>query len=408
MKKQTFYLVIFLLGAMIAQAGMELTSARVYRKQGDYKQALEWYDRELEANPDNVVAHYEKGELLGEMAEEGGKPEMYLEMRKEFDAVLNATGKKAQKKAKKYLPKIKELVEKYWVFQYNDAVEQFRLADNDSALNAGASQLTDGDFETLSSSAQDSLKQVAKEGYWKQTQETLELTRTINPARWETYALSSNISSAKEQWDAAGETLQQAIERHQRPEETSGADFQQSEADWKRTHLDMLENIAQIYYEQEHYEKTIQACNEILALDTQNPLAVKFIAFSWNLLDQNEKAIEAYQTAINTQPDNTNLLYNAAQLYMQMADTAGAMKYFADFFAIDPTDFEVVFQLSVIYLEGGSYVDNEKAKELLGNAIEHFPDNPVIWTNYGVALIRTGETEEGKKAIEKAKALKGE
>ena len=408
MKKQTFYLVIFLLGTMIAQAGMELTSARVYRKQGDYKQALEWYDRELAANPDNVVAHYEKGELLGEMAEEGGKPELYAEMRKEFDAVLNATGKKEQKKAKKYLPKIEELVEKYWIFQYNDAVEQFRLADNDSALNASASQLAGDDFATLSSSDQDSLKQLAKEGYWKQTQETLELAQIINPARWETYALSSNISSAMEQWDAAGETLQQAIDRHQRPEETSGADAQQAEEKWKRTQLDMLENLAQICYEQEHYEETISTCNEILALDPQNPLAVKFVAFSWNLLDQNEKAIEAYQTAINAQPDNTNLLYNAAQLYMQMADTAGAMKYLADFFAIDPTDFEVVFQLSVIYLEGGSYADDEKAKELLGKAIEHFPDNPVIWTNYGVALIRTGETEEGKKAIEKAKALKGE
>ncbi len=408
MKKQTFYLVIFLLGTMVAQAGMELTSARVYRKQGDYKQALEWYSRAIEADLDNIVAHYEKGELLGEMADEGNKPELYVEMRKEFDAVLNATGKKAQKKIRKYRPKIEEQVERYWIFQYNDAVEQFRLADNDSALNASASQLTGGDFATLSSSDQDSLKQVAKEGYWKQTQGTLELARTINPARWETYALLSNISSAAEQWDAAGETLQQAIERHQRPEETSGADVQQSEIEWKRTHLDMLENLAQIYYEQEHYEETISTCNEILTLDPQNPLAVKFIAFSWNLLDQNEKAIEAYQTAINAQPDNTNLLYNAAQLYMQMADTAGAMKYLADFFAIDPTDFEVVFQLSVIYLEGGSYADDEKAKELLGNAIEHFPDNPVIWTNYGVALIRTGETEEGKKAIEKAKALKGE
>ncbi|MBU1708340.1 tetratricopeptide repeat protein [bacterium] len=408
MKKQVFYLVIFLLGTMVAQAGMELTSARVYRKQGDYKQALEWYDRELEANPDNVIAHYEKGELLGEMAEEGNKPELYVGMRKEFDAVLNATDKKSVKKAQKYLPKIEELVEKYWIFQYNDAVEKFRLADNDSALNASASKLTDGDFETLSSSDKDSLKQLAKEDYWKQTQKVLELANTINPVRWETYALSSNIHSAMEQWDAAGETLQQAIDRHQRPEEASEADAQQTEEEWQRTHLDMLENLAQICYEQEHYEETIATCNEILALDPQNPLAVKFIAFSWNLLGQNEKAIDAYQAAINAQPDNTNLLYNAAQLYMQMADTAGAMKYFADFFAIDPTDFEVVFQLSVIYLEGGSFADNKKAAELLGKAVEYFPDNPVIWTNYGVALIRTGDTEEGKKAIEKAKALKGE
>jgi Flp pilus assembly protein TadD len=91
-----------------------------------------------------------------------------------------------------------------------------------------------------------------------------------------------------------------------------------------------------------------------------------------------------------------------------MGDTAKAVACLSDLIAINPTDFEVVFQLGVIYLEGGRHADNNKAKELFGNATKNFPDNPVAWHNYGVALIRVGEIEEGKKALAKAKALRGE
>ena len=128
MKKLMLLFVILVMGSMVAQAGMELTSARVYKKQGDLQKALEWYDREIEAHPNSVAGHFEKGELLGEMAEGQKKPGLFLQMRKEFDEVLNLKDEQA-KKVRKYEKKMNELVEKYWIFQYNDAVEQFRFAD---------------------------------------------------------------------------------------------------------------------------------------------------------------------------------------------------------------------------------------------------------------------------------------
>lgn len=398
---------VLALGAVVTHAGMELTSARVYRKQGDYKQALEWYDKEIQAHPESAVGYYEKGELLGEMADEGKKPALFLEMRKAFDAVLNLADQDP-KRVKKYRPKIDELVERYWIFQYNDAVEKFRLADNDSALNVYASRLAGDAWATLGAAQRDSLRNVAKTDFSNRSAETLAIAMTIDPERWETYALQSNIQSAARNMEAAESCLRSAIEKHARPTEGGKTTIRQTEEEWQRTHLDMLENLTQILYELKRYQETVDVCNDILALDPQDLVAIKFRAFSWNQLGERDKAIDAYQAAIAAQPDNTDLLYNASQLYLQMGDTAQAIDCLSDFVAINPTDFEVVFQLGVIYLEGGTFTDNQKAKELFENATEHFPDNPVVWTNYGVALIRTGETDKGKEAIEKAKALKGE
>jgi tetratricopeptide (TPR) repeat protein len=409
MQKLILFIFVLALGSVVAQAGMELTSARVYRKQGDFKKALEWYDKEIEAHPESAIGYYEKGELLGKMADEGKKPALFLEMRKAFDAVLNLADKDP-KKVKKYRPEINGLVERYWIFQYNDAVEKFRLADNDSALNAYASRLAPDAWANLGRAERDSLRNVAKTNFWNQSRATLDIALAIDPQRWEAYALVSNIQSAARDMEGAESSLRNAIEKHPRPTEAKAGKttVRQTEAEWRRTHLDMMENLMQILYELKRYKETVDVCNDILALDSQDLVAIKFVAFSWNQLGERDKAIDAYETAIAAQPDNPDLLYNAAQLYIQVGDTAQAIDCLSDIIAIDPADFEVVFQLGVIYLEGGTFTNNEKAKELFGNATEYFPDNPVIWTNYGVALIRTGQTEEGKQAIEKAKALKGE
>jgi hypothetical protein len=59
----------------------------------------------------------------------------------------------------------------------------------------------------------------------------------------------------------------------------------------------------------------------------------------------------------------------------------------------------------VIYLEGGTFTDNKKAKQLFESITVKFPDEGKAWINYGIALIRDGENAKGKIAIEKGNEL---
>ncbi|MBK6766852.1 MAG: tetratricopeptide repeat protein [bacterium] len=47
---------------------MELTSAKIYKKQGEFAKALEFYDQAVAKDPSDPEALFERGELLGEIA----------------------------------------------------------------------------------------------------------------------------------------------------------------------------------------------------------------------------------------------------------------------------------------------------------------------------------------------------
>jgi Flp pilus assembly protein TadD len=74
---------------------------------------------------------------------------------------------------------------------------------------------------------------------------------------------------------------------------------------------------------------------------------------------------------------------------------------------MEPADQDALFIVGVIYLEGGTFVNTEKARDIFKALTEHHPENAAAWTNYGVSLIRLGDNAGGKAAIEKGKAVSG-
>ena len=98
---------------------------------------------------------------------------------------------------------------------------------------------------------------------------------------------------------------------------------------------------------------------------------VKNVALIYQQLGQDEKAIEAYQTARVANPDDVNLLLNEANLYFKLGQ-------------------------------------KDKFKELMAEATKMDPDNPDLYYNIGVVNMEQGNIQEAREAYIKALELKPE
>lgn len=95
---------------------------------------------------------------------------------------------------------------------------------------------------------------------------------------------------------------------------------------------------------------------------------VKNTALIYTQLGQDDKALEAYQTARESNPDDVNLILNEANLYYKMGD-------------------------------------KEKFKELMAEATAMAPDNPDLQYNIGVINMEQGNLEAAREAYKKTLAI---
>lgn len=95
---------------------------------------------------------------------------------------------------------------------------------------------------------------------------------------------------------------------------------------------------------------------------------VKNIALIYQQQGENEKALAAYEDAIQSNPNDVNLVLNKANLYYTMGD-------------------------------------KDKFKELMAQASTMAPDNPDLLYNIGVINMEQGNIEEAREAYKKALAV---
>ena len=126
-----------------------------------------------------------------------------------------------------------------------------------------------------------------------------------------------------------------------------------------------------------------------------------------------QEAIQALEKARDSQKGEggdpavlADILYTIAQFNLQLGDTAKTIQAMTESLTVKPDDKDALFLLGVLYLEGGSFTNTEKARDTFKHLTEIDPENAAAWTNYGVALIRLGKTEEGRKMVDKAKTIK--
>ncbi len=388
MRKLGMALAVFALTSAALAGSMEMTSARLYKKQGELIKSLQFYNTELEKNPGNVEALFERGELLGEIAIDSGKVKMQAvasqdaadPQRALFEAMLadfNKVRSSADNKdAKKMGKKMNEMLNRFWATYYGAATKSDTLKNYDRAL------------------AQ------------------VDMALLFKPQDWRTEALQAQLFEKKEQTDKALE----AWERAHQHLDASGLDKEKPE-EYKQAAEVIHARLLEGYYNSGKYLKAIEYAEQMSKDDPTNSDAVQFKAFSLaqlatdtSISDQERDslravAIEALNDAQKTSHDNATILYTIGQFSLQSSDTAAALKAFEEYLTKKPDDRDALFVVGVLYLEGGSYVNTEKARDRFKTLAETHPDDSAAWINYGIATIRLGDNVNGKKYIEKGKEL---
>ncbi len=437
MKRNLLFVLICAFASTSLWAGVELTSAKIYKKQGEFAKAIEFYDQAVAKDPTDPEALFERGELLGQIAMDdqhvglrkkvsGGaeNPQLALleRMIKDFDAV-RATGD--EKKIKKILKKMDEQVQGYWWTFYAQAVGAdsvyraneiaFRELTPDSFVKVVHFDSLTAAIFVGDAKAADSIFMSIQTKTVNNGVSAAGTSIKLDPKHWSSRFVFAQLRGFQQKdegfvkaWEEALEALENSKLKTEEPDNFT-----------KNLEYGRLQLI-QHYYAKQDFQNTLRIADLLLVADSSSVEAVQYKAFALATMAGDEArpvaerdslkrvALGALNAAKEANKEDENILFYIGQFNLQLADTAAAMAAFDEFLVMSPNDAVVLAIQGVIFLEGGAnFGDLKKAIEKLSAAKDAEPENGAYWTNYGIALLRDGKNEEGRKAMEKGAALSG-
>jgi|GEM_PF-1099834 len=309
----TFIALAALTISVCAAKSVELSSAQIYRSQGDYPKAVEFYKQAIadyeqkiaEAkaqNPDSAaylkkakgfikdisMAYYEIGDcykILGE----------YKNMAESFN--------KALEYGDKYVNDILDVREELWVRFYNDGVPLHNEQKFTEALPL---------FETAV---------------------------MIDPDKIDGYRERGNcylqLANAEKDSVKKAELLLKA--------ETDMRTVITDDAEGKE--LIVRINLANMYYKMGDFDKAIPAYEEVLKYDAENLGAISQLALIFQERGEDQKAVDMYNKVLKTKSQDPDLWFNLGILYFNMGKFPEARTAFDNVLKVNPDDLETLMNL---------------------------------------------------------------
>jgi tetratricopeptide (TPR) repeat protein len=406
--KRTLIFLIVLAVAGLAFASMELSSARLYRKQGEWLKSLQFYDQAAQIEKENPEVYFERGQLYCDIARDTSKVDMarqiagsdpnpervlYTRMLADFKTALTPTDKSDQGLLKKLKKKVDSILDERWMHFYADAVGEDTM------------------YTYVSKESKDSIE-IAKHRYLPKGLLALDYAIMMLPDKWNAYGMKAQIYTKLDSTRLSAENWGFAIQKIESAEKA-----QRESEDYKNGLAIALEALMVDYYNLGKPDSVMKYADRVLA---QEPLNINAIELRANILAQKAAdttltkaerdslkmtAITALKKAANADTANADIDYTLGQFYLELGDTTQTVAAFQDVLRKNPKDHDVKFALGVLYLEGGSFVNTDKARETFQQLTEANPEDGPSWINYGVALIRLGKNVEGKEAVERGQAI---
>jgi len=170
------------------------------------------------------------------------------------------------------------------------------------------------------------------------------------------------------------------------------------------------------YYYQRHQEflKAAEQFKKGIEVDPKNSECLIRYAESLDMANEQEAAIDAYKAAIEISPSEKAIPFNLGLLFFKKAnavegDEAQKKKYWEEsvlYFdkarEIDPEIKEIYDLLGTLLLQLQQF---EKAKEILEQGVERFPESASVWQSLSFVYAKLGEQKKAEEAFEKSKQL---
>ncbi len=431
---------------MIAFADADLTSARIYRNQGELIKANNFFNLSIEKNPDQYTAYFERGEMYGMIATDRTKKgvlrelvgeidnpqyEMLKLMLADFAVVKGIEDPKKLKKQKKNLKKIHNIVEGFWTDFYNESVdadikhvEMLVMADSlftvgDTARSVeGAEELTL--LDKALNSAENSKNKVINNA---------DICILMKPEEWNPYALKAQALDRIGETDQANVVWEKALVSLNSSNLRIDDEKKYTQA-WRIIQLHLLQN----FYNKNEFSRTIDVADEIIAVCTEegfSPDAITeeftpekvaeiqhcrdaYVFKAFSLISKvndpdstddvgvlRENAIEVLQDAQRVSPDDSSIPFYLGQFYLESGDTTKTLDWWRAYTELDTEDYEILFQLGYIYLEGGSFIDFKKSEAIYQELVDRHPEECTGWINLGISQIRQDRTKDGAVNVKK-------
>ena len=365
-------LTLAILTSFCLAKSVELSSAQIYKSQGDYLKAIEFYKKavvEFGKDLDKLKQEYSDQKKFKKKSKGTvkGLITAYFEMGECFRLLgdyqkMSDNYNKSLDYGDNFYDDIYENREKLWIDFFNAGVPFFNDKNYLEALK------------------------------------NFNMAIVVDPDNIDTYKHRSmcfiQLALTEEDPDAKAELKNRAL-----------ADFETViKNDPEGREISVRINKANLYYQDHDYEKAEPAYEAVLAIEPENIIAVSKLALIYQEEGRSEDAVAMYNKILTTKGDDPDLWFNLGILYFQMERFTEAKEAFNKVLGITPDDIETLMNLISALWKAELY---QEAIPYLENVTKIDPERKDAWQFLFVAYTKADEIEKANAAFKKYKELDG-
>ncbi|MGE0131697.1 MAG: FG-GAP-like repeat-containing protein [Blastocatellales bacterium] len=187
------------------------------------------------------------------------------------------------------------------------------------------------------------------------------------------------------------------------PSESNARASQQDDARLKREQFYRLNNIGVAFMEQYKHEDAVKQFKQALERDPNFAVARINLALAHFYLNDSRSAIEEARVAVKLAPDSPQAHYALAAALRNEKLYDESLAEFNKVLSIDPRDSATNIQIGQLHSQKQQY---PQAIAAFQRAIESEPYNATAVYSLAQALIRSGQTAEGRKMLQRFQQLR--